>query len=216
MKTNHALGPARRAPADGAPRRTLLAATFGGKTSSSGSTPIGDRAPFPFQKSPRANRKSVTSEPKSVTHVLNPKCYLCIDSAPAYHFPLITYHSALGFPRLTQISRAPAKIPRVNISLASPSIHDFHDKNFRAFIISTKTSIHSQPPRATRTSSYPYWRTPSPKHTQSTPRFAKRTSRTGKHSRGGRGTPQKHIQIPSSLSVVSAVPADPVAKRRVS
>ena len=103
MKTNHASRPARRAPADGAPRRTLLAATFGGKTASSGSTPIGDRAPSRFQEVPSANPKSVTSTPQSVTHVLNPKCYLCIDWAlgPALAFGiwyLVFVHSPLSYP----------------------------------------------------------------------------------------------------------------------
>jgi hypothetical protein len=82
MKTNYyARRSANRAPANGAPSRTLRAATCGGETARSGSTPIGDRAPSPVYEGPGSNRKSVTSGRKSVTHVLNLKCYLCIDRA---------------------------------------------------------------------------------------------------------------------------------------
>jgi hypothetical protein len=80
MKTNYyARRSANRAPANGAPSRTLRAATCGGETARSGSTPIGDRAPV-YKRLP-AHQKSVTPTHPCVTYVLNLKCYLCIDCA---------------------------------------------------------------------------------------------------------------------------------------
>lgn len=62
------------------PLRTLRSATCGrGKRIRSGSSPIGDRAPLQVPEAQRANQKSVTSARPSVTHVLNLKCYRCID-----------------------------------------------------------------------------------------------------------------------------------------
>jgi hypothetical protein len=80
MKTNYdARRSVGRAPANGAPGRTLRSATCGGERARSGSTPIGDRAPSPVYEGPHVNRKTVTPPRRSVTHVLNLKCYLCID-----------------------------------------------------------------------------------------------------------------------------------------
>ena len=70
-----------RAPANGAPSRTLRSTTYGWGTSRSGSTPIGDRAQARSSRD-FSGGGSVTPTGKSVTHVLNQKCYLCFDRTP--------------------------------------------------------------------------------------------------------------------------------------
>lgn len=68
-----------RAPANGAPSRyaAVLALRVGGPDSG-GSTPLATALRHSFAIPHLAN-ESVTLKSKSVTHVLNLKCYLCID-----------------------------------------------------------------------------------------------------------------------------------------
>ena len=67
-----------RAPANGAPVARCGSRPTGGRASRSGSTPIGDRAQSQFGRDFLEGR-SMTATGKSVTHVLNQKCYLCFD-----------------------------------------------------------------------------------------------------------------------------------------
>ena len=98
-KPMRALGE-RRAPANGAPDRYAAVLDLGGaKPASGGSTPLATAlASGPFDR--LWAFESVTTEPKSVTHVLNLKCYLCIDCASFCHWSFSEAIPPLTSPRL--------------------------------------------------------------------------------------------------------------------
>ena len=58
---------------------TPLALTYGGGTGQRRLYPIGDRAAHRLRSSHQTPREKCYLSPRSVTHVLNLKCYLCID-----------------------------------------------------------------------------------------------------------------------------------------
>ena len=114
MTSNNQLPFLVRAPANGAPVARGGSRPTGGRAPRRGSTPIGDRAQPQFSRDFLAGRR-VTGTGKSVTHVLNQKCYLCFDGTP-------DQTCQMKHARCSMLNEPSTKDPSFRVTIDFPSI----------------------------------------------------------------------------------------------